>query len=128
MRGNFLSEPRKFPGFRKSSCLTTGKKKFLGLEFVVPGIRKKFLELDFSSWEIIPHFRDFHYFNTCLIPLNKIHPETPTPKDCRPIAVCSALIKLLESRVRKKPEQYMVEKLHRGQTGFVPGMVSLSIK
>ena len=63
-----------------------------------------------------------HHFDTRLIPLNKVHPETPTPKDCRPIAVCSALEKLLESRVRKQLEKYMVEKLHRGQTGFVPGM------
>ena len=63
-----------------------------------------------------------HYFNTRLIPLNKVHPEIPTPKDCRPIAVNSALVKLLESRIRKRLEEYMVEKLHRGQTGFVPGM------
>ena len=63
-----------------------------------------------------------HYFNTRLIPLNKVHPEIPTSKDCRPIAVNSALVKLLESRVRKRLEDYMVEKLHRGQTGFVPGM------
>ena len=63
-----------------------------------------------------------HHFDTRLIPLNKVHPDIPTPKDCRPIAVCSALIKILESRVRKRLETYMVEKLHRGQTGFVPGM------
>ena len=72
-----------------------------------------------NIWKSSP--KDY-YFNTRLIPLNKIHPETPTPKDCRPIAVCSALVKLLESRVRKQLEQYMVERLHRGQTGFVPGM------
>ena len=65
--------------------------------------------------------KDYH-FDTRPIPLNKVHPETPTPKDCRPIAVCSALVKLLESRVRKQLEDYMVKKLHRGQTGFVPGM------
>jgi len=62
------------------------------------------------------------HFDTRLIPLNKVHPDTPTPKDCRPIAVCSSIIKLLESRSRKKLEDYMVQGLHRGQTGFVPGM------
>ena len=60
-------------------------------------------------------------FETRLIPLNKVHPNTPTPKDCRPIAVSSPMIRLLESRPRKTLEMYMIEKLHRGQTGFVPG-------
>ena len=44
-----------------------------------------------------------------------------TPKNCRPIAVNSPMIKLLESRPRKTLEKYMIEKLHKGQTGFVPG-------
>ena len=60
-------------------------------------------------------------FETRLIPLNKVHPNTPTPKDCRPIAVSSPMIKLLESRPRRTLEKYMIEKLHKGQTGFVPG-------
>ena len=63
-----------------------------------------------------------HHFETRTIALNKLHPEIGTAKDCRPIAVCSALIKLVESRSRKTLETYMIEKLHRGQTGFVSGM------
>lgn len=70
-------------------------------------------------WSTVP---ENHHFHTRLIPLNKNHPNTPTPKDCRPIAVCSALLKLIESRSRKTLETYMTMKLHRGQTGFVPGM------
>ena len=63
-----------------------------------------------------------HHFETRLIPLNKVHPEIPGPKDCRPVAVCSNLIKLIESRPRRELDTYMTERLHRGQTGFVPYM------
>jgi len=62
------------------------------------------------------------HFETRLIPLNKVHPNVPSKKDCRPIAVSSALVKLLESRLRRKLEDYMTHRLHRGQTGFVPNM------
>jgi hypothetical protein len=60
------------------------------------------------------------HFDARLIPLNKIHPEIPKPKDCRPIIVSSPLIKLLESRLKKKLDQYMTSKLVMSQTGFVP--------
>ncbi len=63
-----------------------------------------------------------HHFYNRLIPLNKAHPDTPTAKDCRPIMISSALTKILESRLREPLETYTVEKLHRGQTGFVPKM------
>ena len=54
-----------------------------------------------------------HHFETRLIPLNKVHPEIPGPKDCRPVAVCSNLIKLIESRPRRELDTYMTERLHR---------------
>jgi len=61
-------------------------------------------------------------FSTRLIPLNKCHPDVPTAKDCRPIAIQSPIIKLLEARIREKLEKYLIEKLHPGQTGFVSGL------
>jgi len=51
-----------------------------------------------------------------------MHPHTPTKEKFRPISVASPLVKFLEARLQKKLYEYMKEKLHRGQTGFVPGM------
>ena len=63
-----------------------------------------------------------NHFQTRMIPLNKMHPHTPTKEKFRPISVASPLVKILEARLQKKLYEYMKEKLHRGQTGFVPGM------
>ena len=63
-----------------------------------------------------------NHFSTRLIPLNKLHPEVPTPKDCPPIAVQSALVKLLESRLKPKLDRYLIENLNPGQTGFIAGL------
>jgi len=57
-----------------------------------------------------------------LIPLNKKFPKTPMVEEVRPIVIMSSLIKFMELRLAPKLSQYMVEKLHRSQVGFVPGM------
>jgi len=60
------------------------------------------------------------HFDLRLIPLNKVYPKVPKPQECRPIIVSSPLVKLLEVRVKRKLERYMVENLICSQTGFVP--------
>jgi len=62
------------------------------------------------------------HFETKIIPLNKVHPQIPSNKDCRPIAVQSPIVKLMESRLKSKLDNYMTQKVHPGQTGFITGM------
>jgi hypothetical protein len=54
------------------------------------------------------------HFDIRLIPLNKQHPLIPSPQDCRPIAMASPLVKLLESYVKPKLDHYMSHKLYPG--------------
>ena len=60
------------------------------------------------------------HFDQRLLPLNKVHPQVPKPQDCRPIIVSSPLVKLLEVRIKRKLEKYIMENLICCQTGFVP--------
>jgi len=62
-----------------------------------------------------------HHFESRLIPLNKIHPNTPSRKDLRPIIVTSPLIKIIEACLLPDLTSYLIEKSHHSQTGFVPG-------
>jgi len=56
-----------------------------------------------------------------LIPLNKVHPETPKHDEMRPIIALSPILKLIESRFRDKLESYMNEYMIPSQVGFVRG-------
>ena len=61
-------------------------------------------------------------FTSRLVPLDKVFPSIPTRKQMRPIMVCSSLQKLLELRFLPALTEYLKNKLHRSQVGFVPGM------
>jgi len=61
------------------------------------------------------------HFDQRLLPLNKVHPQVPKPQECRPIVISSPLVKLLEVRIKRRLEKYVVEKLVCSQVGFVPG-------
>ena len=61
------------------------------------------------------------HFEGRLVPLNKVHPNIPAPNEFRPIIVLSPIFKLLEGRFLSKASSNLVNRLHRGQTGFVPG-------
>ena len=61
-------------------------------------------------------------FTSRLVPLNKVFPSIPTIRQMRPIMVCSSLQKLLELRFLPAVTEYLKNKLHRSQVGFVPGM------
>jgi len=62
------------------------------------------------------------HFETRLVPLNKVHPNIPKSNQFRPIIIQSPNLKLLEARFQPKLTNYMRERLHLGQTGFVPEM------
>ena len=72
-----------------------------------------------SNWE--EYIDNTEHFTTRLIPLNKVHPKLPTKEKFRPISISSAIIKLLEARLIPKLYEYLTHRMHRGQTGFVPG-------
>lgn len=73
-----------------------------------------------EDWEaVIDNFLHFVYR---LMALNKVHPNTPEATQFRPITITSPWIKTLEARLYPKLKAYMTDTLHRGQTGFVPGM------
>ena len=65
---------------------------------------------------------DSLHFETRLVPLNKVHPDIPSSKDCRPIAIQSPIVKLLESRLKPKLDAYITQRLTASQTGFCIGM------
>src|SRR5438046_444996 len=54
--------------------------------------------------------------------LNKVHPKIPEANQFRPIIISSPRCKMLEARLYTKLKRYTIERLHRGQTSFVPGM------
>ncbi len=60
-------------------------------------------------------------FATRIVPLNKKHPKLPTKYDFRPISISSPIVKTLESTLVPKLSDYMTNKMHIGQTGFVSG-------
>ena len=55
-----------------------------------------------------------------LIPLNKKWPNIPDVKEFRPIIVLSAMFKFLEMRFLPKLENYMITRMDRRQSGFLP--------
>jgi hypothetical protein len=52
--------------------------------------------------------------------LNKVYPDTPTPKQLRPITINSPIKKLLENLVLEKLKYYVKNNIQKSQTGFVP--------
>ena len=74
------------------------QKKLIQFEEEVLSLRREKAEQTTKMKLLEEELKKMKEENNRLIPLNKIHPETPTPKDCRPVAVCSALVKLLENR------------------------------
>jgi len=71
-------------------------------------------------WKNLKIIKNKH-FESRLVPLNKVHPKIPSRKDLRPIVVASPLVKLIETGIMTELSEYLVKKLHPGQTGFVPG-------
>ena len=71
-------------------------------------------------WANLKRINRIH-FESRLIPLNKVHPNIPTRTDMRPIVVTSPIVKLVEASLLPELTQYLTEKLHVSQTGFVPG-------
>ncbi len=93
---------------------------FEGPEEVLNETANKLKDLWSTQWE--EHISNEEHFKTRLIPLNKVHPKTPTASQFRPICISSPLVKILEGKLHSKLSTYSMEKLFRGQTGFVPGM------
>jgi hypothetical protein len=56
-----------------------------------------------------------------LVPLNKVHPSVPTRREMRPIVALSPVVKLMEVRLKAKLDQYMEDRMHISQIGFVRG-------
>ena len=63
-----------------------------------------------------------HFLTGRLIPLNKVHPATPTRLQIRPIVALSPLVKLLEARFAQSLHKYMDTNMIESQTGFVRNM------
>jgi len=72
-------------------------------------------------WSVDLGLKEYSNLFQCrLVALNKDHPRVPTYDRFRPIVVSSPLVKVIESRFVPKLRDYMLEKLHPSQTGFVP--------
>jgi len=59
------------------------------------------------------------------MPLNKISPEIPSPKDMRPICATQCLFKLIEARFTYKlynAYENLPNKISKAQVGFMPSM------
>jgi len=84
-------------------------------------VTKKLINLwslgDEKNFEI-----NLKHFETRIVPLNKKYLDIPSSKDCRPIAIQSPIIKLLECKLKPKLDAYLTQKLCPGQTGFIVGM------
>lgn len=93
---------------------------FAGNEKCKKKTASKLKDLWSQPWE--EHIENENHFRTRLIPLNKVHPKLPKANQFRPISISSPLVKLLEARLSPKLSDYMTNGLHKGQTGFVPGM------
>ena len=60
-------------------------------------------------------------FEARLVPLNKVWPDIPKGDEFRPIVIESPMYKYLELRFLPQLRKYLVDKLDKNQTGFVPG-------
>ncbi len=67
------------------------------------------------------NINDFH-FHSRIVPLNKMHSKIPMPTRIRPIVINSSIVKLLETRLLPKLQDYLKTKMHRSQIGFVDKM------
>lgn len=54
-----------------------------------------------------------------LVLINKIHPQTPTINDIRPITVLSPIRKFLELHLSHKLKEFCRHKINKAQTGFI---------
>ena len=72
-------------------------------------------------WQTLAKYDEINqlHFDTRIVPLNKAHPQIPTAEECRPIAIASPLVRILEGRVKEKLDNYMISRMHRSQIGFV---------
>ncbi len=80
---------------------------------------KVFQDLWEGDWDT--RIENTEHFITRIVPLNKKHPKLPKSTEFRPICISSPIVKTLESKLVPKLSDYMVNKLHIGQTGFVYG-------
>jgi len=69
-----------------------------------------------STFKLMPNLGESR-----LIPLNKVWPAIPTAPQFRPITILSPVFKWLESRFLPKLNEYLLNKMMKEQTGFVPG-------
>jgi hypothetical protein len=57
-----------------------------------------------------------------LLALNKVWPNIPKADEFRPIVILSPLYKFLELRFLPKLNHYLLNRMAKNQTGFVPGL------
>ena len=57
-----------------------------------------------------------------LVLINKVHPQTPTINDIRPITVLSPIRKFLELQISQKIKKYCSQYINVAQTGFVESL------
>jgi len=80
---------------------------------------KKLTGMWSSKLNQVPNIDKF--FRTRLVPLNKAHPNIPTPDQFRPIVIMSPIVKILEARFLPKLNKHMLQRILPSQTGFVQG-------
>ena len=61
------------------------------------------------------------HFQARLLPLNKVHPKTPSANQYRPIVISSPILKMAESYVKKKLLTFCKDEIEPEQVGFVKG-------
>ena len=59
-----------------------------------------------------------HFLTERFIPLNKVHPDTPTRLQIRPIVALSPLLKLLKARFAQSLHKYMDNNMIESQIYF----------
>ena len=110
----------------KSICSKMSQNKAIPFDVVSESIfsnlNEESLKVLSNLWTNIWNNKAFcHFFNSRLVALNKDFPKTPPVNRIRPIFVMNPIIKFMEARFLPKLQEYLVEKLHRSQVGFVPG-------
>ena len=75
-------------------------------------------------WDIDFLMKHPEIFDMKVIPLNKVHPRLPNPKQMRPIFATSAVFKIMELRFNHKLTTIYqsLPELARFQVGFLPGL------
>ncbi len=85
-----------------------------------PEYKEKTKEVFRDLWKSNLEKLSQDHFKCRLVPLNKKHPNIPNRKEMRPIIIMSTLTKILEGGLLDELMQYLTERLHPSQTGFVP--------